>query len=271
MTSRSTASIVLAAGRGSRMKGYRGSKALLPLEPGATPYEGRRPILLHILASLPPGPRLIVVHHRKEDVLAAVGGLDLHTCEQPVLNGTGGALLAARQFLDEQDAEDLIITMGDIPFVRPLTYAELTAALAEHSLVVLGFRPRSKGQYGVLDLRHGGVARIVEWKYWRSFPPARQNRLQICNAGIYAARRADLRPYLDVMAARPHRVRKEIDGRWRHVEEFFATDLVEIMAADGLSIGYRLAEDENEVMGIDDDAALARAQQLFAAAHRLPF
>ena len=81
---------------------------------------------------------------------------------------------------------------------------------------------------------------------------------------IAGLRRADLLHYLDVMADRPHRVRKEINGQWREAEEFFVTDLVEFMAADGLSVGHRLVADENEVMGIDDDAALQRAQALFA-------
>jgi len=40
------------------------------------------------------------------------------------------------------------------------------------------------------------------------------------------------------------------------------TDLVEWMDQDGLRVGAVLAEDENEVMGIDDLASLQRAQQL---------
>ncbi|MCF8129902.1 MAG: NTP transferase domain-containing protein, partial [Deltaproteobacteria bacterium] len=61
-----TASIILAAGRGSRMKSYGGSKTLLPLIQGASPYSGRRPILPHIIENLPPGPKAVVVHHKKE-------------------------------------------------------------------------------------------------------------------------------------------------------------------------------------------------------------
>ncbi len=36
------ASIVMAAGRGSRMQGYAGNKTLLPLVAGQTPFTGRR-------------------------------------------------------------------------------------------------------------------------------------------------------------------------------------------------------------------------------------
>ena len=36
------ASIIMAAGRGSRMKGYAGNKTLLPLVPAEFPFTGRK-------------------------------------------------------------------------------------------------------------------------------------------------------------------------------------------------------------------------------------
>jgi bifunctional UDP-N-acetylglucosamine pyrophosphorylase/glucosamine-1-phosphate N-acetyltransferase len=64
------ASIILAAGRGSRMKGYEGNKTLLPLIPGEPLFTGKNPMLIHILQSLPEGPKALVVHHKKEEVRA---------------------------------------------------------------------------------------------------------------------------------------------------------------------------------------------------------
>jgi len=60
-----TASLILAAGRGSRMEGFEGNKTLLPLVPEKSPFEGKQPILLHILNSLPVGPRAVVVNHKR--------------------------------------------------------------------------------------------------------------------------------------------------------------------------------------------------------------
>ena len=40
------------------------------------------------------------------------------------------------------------------------------------------------------------------------------------------------------------------------------------MVADNYTVGYALTEDETEAMGVDDPAALARAQQLFGASPR---
>lgn len=47
------------------------------------------------------------------------------------------------------------------------------------------------------------------------------------------------------------------------VEEFFITDLVELMKDNGLKVGFALAEDENEVMGVDDLPSLLTAQEIF--------
>jgi bifunctional UDP-N-acetylglucosamine pyrophosphorylase/glucosamine-1-phosphate N-acetyltransferase len=258
-----TASVILTAGRGSRMKGYAGNKTLLPLVPGKSPYEGTSPMLFHILTHLPPGPMAVIVNHAKENVMAATKDLGVTYREQPELNGTGGALLAAIDFLEAQSSEGIIITMGDVPFVRTATYTQMTGRLKDHALVVLGFRPGSRKQYGVLETEGDQVIRIIEWKYWRTFPEAQKEALRICNSGIYAARREVLLRYLPVLASRPHMVRKEVDGRLRDVREYFITDLVEYMYADGLSTGYSIAEDEEEVMGVDDLAALKRAQEIY--------
>ena len=57
---------------------------------------------------------------------------------------------------------------------------------------------------------------------------------------------------------------KERDGKMLEVEEFFITDLVELMNKDGLKIGYVIAGDEDEVMGIDDLPSLIKAQGIYS-------
>jgi bifunctional UDP-N-acetylglucosamine pyrophosphorylase/glucosamine-1-phosphate N-acetyltransferase len=257
------ATIVMAAGRGSRMRGFSGNKTLLPLAPNGSPFEGRHPILLHLLASLPAGPKALVVHHGKEAVIAATRHLPLTYCEQPRLNGTGGAILAARGFIEALPCERVIITMGDVPFVRRETYAALVSRLAAHDLVVLGFEPADRKRYGVLEIEDGRVRRITEWKYWKDYAPARQAALTVCNSGIYAITRQALRHYLPILHSRPQIVHKEVDGRMTAIEEFFITDLVEYMVDDGRAVGFLVAPGESETMGIDDGQALERAQEIF--------
>jgi len=258
------ASLILAAGRGSRMKGYDGNKVLLPLRPEDSPYRGRHTILENIVQNLPQGYRIIVVHHKKEDVISYAEDLGLLHVEQPVLNGTGGALLAASSLLEELWWDRLIITMGDVPFVRIDTYARLCEALSKWPLVVLGFNTNHRKQYGLLDTHGPIVRKIVEWKYWKEFGPEALEDLSICNAGIYSIRRDVLFHYLPILGSLAHEVTKQIDGVWKTFPEYFITDLVEVMAKDGNPGTYILAKNETEVMGIDDLEALKKAQEIFA-------
>lgn len=260
-----TGAIIMAAGRGSRMKGYTGNKTLLPLVPGASMFEGRQPLLLQLMQNLPAGPKALVVNHCKEDVMQATSDLGVNYCNQPQLNGTGGAILAAQDFIASQNCDRFIITMGDVPFVKPETYARLVQSLGGNDIVILGFRPADKKQYGLLEIHDQKVQKITEWKYWKEYPAEVQKKLTICNSGIYAVTRDALCTYLPVLASRPQIVHKEINGQMTAIEEFFITDLVEYMVKDGKKVGYHVTDDEIETMGIDDGDALEKAQTLYAA------
>lgn len=258
-----TASVIFAAGKGSRMRGYEGNKTLLPLIAGDSVFDGSNPILLQIIGSLPTGRKAVVVNYKKEDVIKITSGLNLVYCEQPSMNGTGGALLAASKFIEDNLFDRLLITMGDVPLVRPSTFETLMRVLEHNEMAVLGFRPKDKKEYGVLEIAEGKVKRITEWKYWREYPRDRRDSLNICNSGIYAVLRDALLHYLSILGNSPHKVSKERDGRMVEVKEYFITDLIELMSGDGLSVGYSLAEDENEVMGVDDLQSLQKARELF--------
>ena len=258
------ASIIMAAGRGSRMKGYDGNKTLLPLKPEGSIFDGSHSILMHLMENLPTGPKALIVNHCQKEVRAATARTGVEYYEQPVLNGTGGAILAAGDFVAARNADRVIITMGDVPFVKQSTYARLVDGLDDHDLTILGFSPRDKKQYGVLEIEQGQVKKITEWKYWKDYPADHQRRLTVCNSGIYAARRAALAHYLPILASRPQIVQKEIDGRMTDIEEYFFTDLIEFMVTDGRPVGYHVVEDEFETMGVDDVPALEKAQAIYA-------
>ena len=195
--------------------------------------------------------------------MKATRSMDVTCLEQPVLNGTGGALLAAASFIERVQADSVIITMGDVPLVGRETYLGLVERLSSHPFVVLGFRPEEKRQYGALEIDRDTVKRIIEWKYWHTMPAAHQSPLNVFNSGIYAARREDLLSYISILRSRPHKVLKERNGKTVELEEYFVTDLVEYMVEDGLSVGFLVAQDEEEVMGVDDLGSLVRAQEAY--------
>jgi len=258
------ASLIFAAGKGSRMKGYDGNKTLLPLVVEDNPFQGNQPILLRIIGSLPPGPKALVVNYKKGEVIKTTKGLNLTYCEQPELNGTGGAILAALNFIMDTKYDYLLVTMGDTPLVGSSTFSNLIDELNNHHLVVLGFCPKDKKKYGVLDVENKGVKKIIEWKYWNKYPEAEQDKLTICNAGIYAIRKNELLKYLDLLSQNPHMVVKERSGKKVEIKEYFITDMIQWMYEDGLETGYSLAENEHEVIGVDDVDSLKMAQQIFS-------
>jgi bifunctional UDP-N-acetylglucosamine pyrophosphorylase/glucosamine-1-phosphate N-acetyltransferase len=257
------ATVIMAAGRGSRMKGYTGNKTLLPLIPGQSIFHGQHPLLLHLMDNLPSGPKAVIVHHCKADVIAVTRSLNVAYCEQPELNGTGGAILAAHDFVKAQSCERFIITMGDVPFVQKETYTRLVQSLDGNDIVILGFCPVDKKQYGVLEIAGEKVQKITEWKFWKDYTPEVQAALTICNSGIYAVTKEALINFLPILASRPQVVRKEVNGQMAAIKEYFITDLIEYMVKDGKSVGYLVADDETETMGIDDDDALRKAQGIY--------
>jgi bifunctional N-acetylglucosamine-1-phosphate-uridyltransferase/glucosamine-1-phosphate-acetyltransferase GlmU-like protein len=52
------------------------------------------------------------------------------------------------------------------------------------------------------------------------------------------------------------------------VEEYFITDLIQLISDDGLRVGFTIAEHEQEVMGIDTLEDLMVAQGIFAKRKR---
>jgi len=130
------ASIIFAAGFGSRMKDFSGNKTLLPLLPGSNPFEGECPIIFQIVKNLPKGPKALVIHHKKEEVIKVTHDLGVYYCDQPIPNGTGGALIAAQELLEHTDQEYCIITMGDIPLVTETTYHSLLHHCKDQDFIV---------------------------------------------------------------------------------------------------------------------------------------
>ena len=213
----------------------------------------------------------MVIHHKKDEVIKTTRDMGVLYYDQTVPNGTGGALIAARDFLESADQDHLIITMGDTPFVRADTYKRLINQLGDKVLVVLGFKPRDKAQYGILEIENDRVKRIHEWKYWKEYLIEMQESFEVSNAGIYAVNRSLALEYLDKLKQKPHKVKKEKNGQMKTVEEYFVTDLVELISNDGHSVGFALAEEENEFVGIDTIEDLIYAQGLFSQMNRLKF
>ncbi len=120
---RSVVAVVLAAGKGTRLKSDR-QKVLHEV--------CGRPALWHVVrAAIAARPRklVVVVHHGREAVEETVRSWGLKAevgfVDQGTVGGTGHAVLAARQAVGE--ADDLVVLAGDDPLVTGAHVRELLA------------------------------------------------------------------------------------------------------------------------------------------------
>ncbi len=235
--------LILAAGKGTRMKSRR-AKVLHEL--------CGRPMLsypLDVAAGLGAGEVICVVGHQAEEVREAFAGRDGVTwVEQREQLGTGHAVLAAAPRLSGFSG-DVLILCGDTPL---LTAATLEGLLAAHrgsgaSLSLLSVVIDEPAGYGrLVRTPEGEPARIVEA---RDCTPE-ELAISEVNTGIYCAAAPFLREAVAGLSA------DNAQG------ELYLTDIVEAAHRAGLKVSAVRAADASEVMGVNDRADLARAAKL---------
>ncbi|WP_404338073.1 bifunctional UDP-N-acetylglucosamine diphosphorylase/glucosamine-1-phosphate N-acetyltransferase GlmU [Sphingomonas sp. MMS12-HWE2-04] len=231
------AAIILAAGKGTRMKSDT-HKVLHPI--------AGRSMLLHLIDSvkaLGAAREVVVVGAGRAQVEAAVHPLGAETVEQAEQLGTGHAVRMAEDAL-AGFVGDVLILYGDVPLVTPETMRRMIDALhgpGDPSVVVLGFRPADPGAYGrVIVGADGRLEKIVEYKD----ASAEERAVTLCNSGLMAVRSADLFRLLA-------RLRND-----NAAGEYYLTDIVQLAAEDGrFSVG--IETDAIEVAGVNSRGELA--------------
>ncbi|WP_297774739.1 bifunctional UDP-N-acetylglucosamine diphosphorylase/glucosamine-1-phosphate N-acetyltransferase GlmU [uncultured Roseovarius sp.] len=241
-----TALIVLAAGRGTRMKSDL-PKVLHPIA-GA-------PMLAHAMAAgatLDPDHVIVVAGHGAEAVRKAA--LECDARARVVIQneqlGTANAVDQAAPLLADYDGDALVL-YGDTPFIQPETLERMQSARADHDIVVLGFEAADPGRYGRLVTEGDTLDRIVEFK---DATPA-ESAISLCNSGVILA---------------PARLLFELISQVTNDNasgEYYLTDIVALARARGFSATAATC-DETETMGINSRAELAIAESAFQARKR---
>jgi len=237
----SIALIVLAAGKGSRMKSD--MPKVLHKIAGA-------PMLIHALRAgqaLGPDRTVVIAGHGADAVTDAAKGFD--TQAEVVLQaeqlGTAHAVAQAGPSLDTH-AGDAIVLYGDTPFISAETLARMAAARSVHDVVILGFHAADPARYGRLVMDGDALTRIVEFKD----ADATERAITFCNSGVVMARTATL---FELIAG---------VGCDNAQGEYYLTDIVEIARKKGLS-ATAIACNEAETLGINSRADLAAAEAAF--------
>lgn len=238
---RPLATIILAAGQGTRMKSAT-HKVLHPI--------AGRPMLLHLLESvetLKPERKILVVGAGRAQVEAAVEGHDVQIVVQDQQLGTGHAVQQAESRINGF-AGDLLILYGDVPLVRAETMAmmleRLHAPEEPPMAVVLGFRPGEPGAYGrIVADDQGVIDKMVEYKD----ASEAERAITLCNSGLMAVRAEDLFTLLA-------RVKND-----NAAGEYYLPDVVMLAAHDGRRSA--VVETENwEVAGVNSRVELAMVE-----------
>jgi bifunctional UDP-N-acetylglucosamine pyrophosphorylase/glucosamine-1-phosphate N-acetyltransferase len=249
MSTAPLATVILAAGKGTRMKSDL-HKVLHPI--------AGRPMLEHLLASaaeLAPARQVVVAGHGREQLEAALGPRATIAVQDPQL-GTGHAVQQAEGALADFDG-DVLILYGDVPFVAPATMRAMIERLHADdapAVVVLGFEPAEPLQYGrVLAHDDGRIAMMVEYKD----ATEEQRACRLCNSGLMAVKSADLFGLLAKV------------GNENAQGEYYLVDIVNIATLEGRACAVIVTDDADEVGGINSRGELAEAEGRWQAKRRV--
>jgi bifunctional UDP-N-acetylglucosamine pyrophosphorylase/glucosamine-1-phosphate N-acetyltransferase len=241
MTARSSLTVVLAAGEGTRMRSSM-PKVLHPI--------AGQSLLSHVLRAAPAGAGTslaVVVGPDHEAVALEARRVrpDATTYVQRERLGTAHAVLAARDAIAE-GADDLLIAFGDTPLLSSETFTQLRTALAKGAaLAVLGFRAADPTGYGRLVVGGDRLLAIRE----QADASAEERKITLCNAGVMAF---DGRRALEIIGK---------IGNANSKREYYLTDAVAIVRDLGLE-AVVIETSEDEVRGINTKTQLAEAEQV---------
>jgi bifunctional UDP-N-acetylglucosamine pyrophosphorylase/glucosamine-1-phosphate N-acetyltransferase len=233
MTDKNISIIILAAGKGSRMKSNT-AKVLHTIS--------GKPMLYHIIKE---SKKLsddisVVVAHQKEAVVATMQNYfdDINFIEQDTENypGTGGALMNIAPKHDK-----VLVLNGDMPLI---TADALKGFLElEADIIMSIFDLEDPNGYGRVIIRNNEVEYIVEQK---DATDAELNTTTV-NAGIYAFSSVILERYIPDL---------ENDNAQK---EYYLTDIIAMAKEDESSI-VPLLVDEEHFKGVNSKKDLAQAE-----------
>jgi bifunctional UDP-N-acetylglucosamine pyrophosphorylase / glucosamine-1-phosphate N-acetyltransferase len=232
-----TRAIVLAAGKGTRMKSER-SKVLHEI--------CGRPMLWYVLQALRAGgvdEILVVVN---DELQAHVDAFDVASVLQSEQLGTGHAVKIALDRLSARAPGQIVVACGDMPLVPPELFEAMAGSLAGGAdMALVTVKMPLPSNFGRIVRHDGTIDRIVEV---RDATPA-ELAIDEMNAGIYA---------FDEAALRDAVTRLRADNAQR---EYYLTDTVADFVNAGKTVKPVLAPDYLNVLGINDRVELARARR----------
>ncbi|MEG1156282.1 MAG: bifunctional UDP-N-acetylglucosamine diphosphorylase/glucosamine-1-phosphate N-acetyltransferase GlmU [Acinetobacter sp.] len=235
----STTVIILAAGKGTRMRSSL-PKVLQPL--------AGRPLLGHVIETAKKlnADNIITIYgHGGDRVQTAFAQQEIKWVEQAEQLGTGHAVQMTLPVLPH-DGVSLILS-GDVPCINPVTLQKLLDATAETGIGLVTLTLLDANGYGRIVRENGEIQAIVEHKD----ASEEQRQIKEINTGIYAVSNAKLHQWL------PNLSNDNAQG------EYYLTDIVAMALADGMQVASVEPEQAFEVEGVNDRVQLAALERQF--------
>lgn len=237
----STTVIILAAGKGTRMRSSL-PKVLQPL--------AGRPLLGHVIETAKKlnADNIITIYgHGGDRVQTAFAQQEIKWVEQAEQLGTGHAVQMTLPVLPH-DGVSLILS-GDVPCINPVTLQKLLDATATTSIGLVTLTLPDANGYGRIVRENDQIQAIVEHKD----ASEEQRQIKEINTGIYAVSNAKLHEWL------PNLSNDNAQG------EYYLTDIVAMALADGMQVASVEPEQAFEVEGVNDRVQLAALERQFQA------
>ena len=231
--------IVLAAGKGTRMKSQR---------PKVVHDVLYKPMINHVVDELKlmgVDETIVVVGHEAQQVEAILDNVEFVYQKEQL--GTGHAVLQAKDILKDKEGITLVLN-GDAPLIRKETLQGLVEFhMNNHNqATVMSADCDVSNHYGRIIKEDGQVIGIVEYKDLQEY----QMDVTEMNTGEYCFDNQKLFEALD-----------EVTNE-NAQNEYYLTDVIGIMNNKQLKVDAYKIDDFNEVGGINDRIALAQATQI---------
>ena len=235
----STTVIILAAGKGTRMRSNL-PKVLQPL--------AGRPLLGHVIdtAKKLQADHIITIYgHGGTLVQNAFAHEQVQWVEQAEQLGTGHAVKVTLPVLPHEGVS--LILSGDVPCITEQTLQKLLDVSRETQIGLVTLTLADATGYGRIVRENGKIQAIVEHKD----ASEAQRQIQEINTGIYCVSNAKLHEWL------PKLSNNNAQG------EYYLTDIVAMAIADGLEVASVEPQLAFEVEGVNDRVQLAALEREF--------
>lgn len=229
----STTVIILAAGKGTRMRSQL-PKVLQPL--------AGRPLLGHVIATAKKinAQNMITIYgHGGNLVKQQFAHEQIDWVEQKEQLGTGHAVQMTLPVLSHEGMS--LILYGDVPLVSQITLEKLLQESKASGIGMITLEVNDPTGYGRILRENGKIQAIIEHKDATD----EQRKITEINTGIYCVSNQKLHEWL------PRLSNQNVQG------EYYLTDIVEMAVAEGLEIASITPEFAFEVEGVNDRMQLA--------------